>query len=315
VLYATTRSDHDTYTAQRALKEPNAPDGGLYIPMRLKKLSAQELDLLLDQGTAGILAALMNYFFSSRLSYKDVEFAIGKHIARLVNMSHRITIAECWRNPDGDFSRIEHLLTKLVAVDKMETPVGEWMKVACRIAALFCIYAGMKKDGTITGERIDVAVRSDDFSAPMAVWYARAMGLPVGNILYCCNEKSVIWDFLHRGEIGTDENIPLRDVCPPGLERLIRVCLGRREAVRFAACQEEGMSYDIGKEFKTPFPGMYASVISRGRIPQVISNVRSTNGYQLCSRSAILYAGVMDYRANTGCSGPVLLISETRPEQ
>lgn len=321
MLYATTRSDHDTYTAQRALKEPCAPDGGLYVPMRLKTLSKEELDVLLEQGTPGILAALLNYFFSCKLSRKDVEFALGKHIAKLEHMSHRITIAQCWHNPDRDFSRIDRLLAKLAAVDKRETPVGEWLKVVSRIGLLFCVYARMRKENRISdGEKLDVAVLSGDFTAPMAAWTARAMGLPIGNIVCCCNENGAIWDLFQQGEMHTGSPVrktstPKCDIsCPDGLERLVRLSLDLKEARRFAFARQEKSDYLVERQFRDPFPGMYASVITDRRIPQIISNVHSTNGYILCPYSALVYAGLMDYRANTGCNGQALLICESGPE-
>lgn len=322
MLYATTRSDHDTFTAQRALKEAQAPDGGMYVPMRLKTLSPQELDVILEQSSPGIIAAMMNYFFSCRLSHKDVEFALGKHIAKLEHMSHRITIAECWRNPDGDFARIDRRLAKLAAVDKRQTPVGSWLKVVSRLSLLFCIYARMEKEGSIAqGEKLDVAVLSGDFTAPMAAWYARKMGLPIGNILCCCNENGSLWELFQQGELSAASAVhststPKCDIsCPDGLEWLIRSDLGLQEARRFAFARQEGDAYLVGREFRNPFAGMFAAVTSDRRIPRVIANVYSTNGYILCPYSALLYAGLMDYRANTGRNGQALLLCETSPVQ
>lgn len=320
MLYATTRSDHDTFTAQRALKEIQAPDGGLYVPMRLKELSSQELDVILNERSPGIIAALMNYFFSCRLSHKDVEFALGRHIAKLERMNHRITIAQCWHNPDGDFARIDRILAKLAAVDKRETPVGEWLKVVTRICLIFCVYARMRKENRISPEeKLDVAVLSGDFTAPMAAFYARKMGLPIGNIVCCSNENSSVWDLTQQGELRTDTPVrktctPKCDIaCPGGLERLVRVSLGLRQAQQFAFARDNGDTYYVPREYRDPFAGIYASVVGDRRIPRVIANVHATNGYILCPYSALIYAGLMDYRANTGCNGQALIISETSP--
>lgn len=322
MLYTTTRSDHDTYTAQRALKENRAPDGGLYIPMRVKTLSREEMEVLLNQSSAGIFAAFLNYFFSCKLSHKDVEFALGKQITRLERMSHRITVAECWRNPDGDYARIDRRIAKLAAVDKRETPVGQWLKVVSRISLLFCIYAQMRKEGSIDAdEKLDVAVASGDFTGPMAAWYARKMGLPIGNLICCCNENSGIWDLLQRGEIRSDISaVPTAAsncglACPDGLEWLIRECLGAAQTRQYVFAREEGELYLVPREIRNPFSGMYACVVGDRRILRVISNVHATNGYVLCPCSALVYAGLMDYRANTGYGGQALMICESSPVQ
>ena len=320
MLYATTRSDHDTFTAQRALKEPCAPDGGLYVPLRLKTLSSQELETILNQSMPGILAAILNYFFSSKLTAKDVEFAFGKHFVKLEQMNYRIIVAECWRNPDGDFARIERLLAKLVAVDKRETPVGEWLRVVSRVGMLFCICSDLYKNNRLQfGEPIDTVVLTGDFSAPMAAWVARKMGLPIGNIVCCCNENGAVWDLFRHGEMRTDASVietetPKCDVaCPAGIERLIRMRLGLEESRKFAFSCDCGEDYIAGREFRDPFPGMFASVINSRRISGIISNVYATNGYMLCPYSAMLYAGLMDYRANTASNSYALMICESSP--
>lgn len=323
MLYKTTRSDRDTFTAERALKELRAPDGGLYIPMQRKEFAPGELADLLSQSVPGVIAGIMNHFFSCKLSGKDVEFILGKQITQLHSMNHRITVAECWRNPDGDFSRVIRILAERVAIDKRNTPVGDWMQVASRIAMLFGIFSQMLREGRVEGDRkLDVAVLSGDFSAPVAAWYARQMGLPIGNIICCCNENGAVWDLLQRGEMKTDPPVrktgtPRCDIGrPEGIERLIRLTLGLKEAQRYAFICGEGGLYDLKEEKHNALrEGMYTSVVSDKRIPRVIANAYATNGYVLCPYSALAYSGLMDYRAATGRIDPALMICESSPVQ
>lgn len=323
MLYTTTRSDHDTFTAERALKEFCAPDGGLYVPMRQMRLETDELTSLLDQSVCGIIASLMNRFFSCKLTQLDVEFCLGKDIVQLHSMSHRIIMAEAWHNSEGEFARIQRILTERIAIDKRYTPVGEWMQVASRIALLFCAYSQMLRQGQIDDHtKPDIAVLSGTFAGPMAAWYARQMGLPIGNIICCCNENGAAWDLLQRGEMKTDlmprkTSTPRCDVGrPDGLERLIRGTLGLSEAHRYAFTCGEGGVYDLKPDqHELLRQGMYASVTSDKRLPSVIANVYTTNGYILCPYSALVYSGLIDYRATTGNNGPALMICETSPLQ
>lgn len=321
MLYTTTRSDRDTYTPERALKEICAPDGGFYIPMQPLKYSDDELAALLDQSASGIIASLINHFFNSKLTARDLEFSLGKRFFELKTMSHRITLAENWRNQDGDFARIQRILTERAALDKRQTPVGEWMQIVSRIAMLFCNFSQMRRQGNPEpGYRIDVAVLSGDFYGPMAAWYAREMGLPIGNIICCCNENGVVWEFLQRGELKTNPSVrktvtPKCDVGRPGgLERLIYGTLGIEKAKHYASvCQNGGVYALSPEEHRSLRRGMYAAVVSDKRLASVIANVYATNGYILCPYSALTYAGLMDYRAATGQSGPALIVSETSP--
>ena len=323
MLYTTTRSDLDSFTAERALKEPCAPDGGLYIPMKLRRMDQQELASLMGQPTAGIFAAVMNYFFNTRLTEKDIEFVLGKELAKLHTMSHRITLAECWRNPDGDFSRVERILAQRLAVDKRSTPVGEWLKVAVRIALLMALYAQMIREGKLhLGQSLDVALLSENFRGPMAAWYAREMGLPIGTVVCCCNENGTVWDLISQGSMKTD--VPVRktktprcDISrPEGLERLIRGGCGLKQAQNYAFICGEGGRFELSPErHKQLSKGMYASVTSDIRLPRVMANVYATNGYVLCPYSALVYSGLMDYRAAAQSGGHALLLCESSPLQ
>jgi len=323
VLYTTTRSDLDSFTAERALKEACAPDGGWYIPMQLRTMDQQELSALMGQSTTGIFAAVLNYFFNTRLSARDVEFALGREAAKLVDMSHRITVAECWRNPDGDFSRIQRLLAQRLAVDKRSTPVGEWLQVAVRIALLMALYAQMVREGKLhLGQSLDVSLLSENFRGPMAAWYARQMGLPIGTIICCCNENGTAWDLLRQGDMKTDAPVrktgtPKCDIArPDGLERLIRATCGLKQAQNYAFTCGEGGRFELsGENHRRLSRGMFASVTSDVRLPRVMANVYATNGYILCPYSALIYSGLMDYRASAGRNGHALMLCESSPLQ
>lgn len=323
MLYKTTRSDHDTFTAERALKELRAPDGGLYVPMQRIRYTPEELSALLEQDSCGIIASVMNLFFSCKLTAKDVEFSLGKSVFRLHSMSHRITVAEAWRNVDGDFQWIARILTERIAIDKRHTPVGEWMQLVTRIALLFCIYSELLRQGQIDADaKLDVALLSGHLSGPVAAWCARDMGLPIGNIVCCCNENSAVWDLLQRGEMKTRMPVcrtatPKCDVArPEGLERLIHGALGLSQAQRYVNACDAGREFTLNAERHEQLrQGLYASVVSDKRLNGVIANVYVTNGYILCPYSALAYAGLMDYRAATGMNGHALMISETSPLQ
>lgn len=320
--YATTRSDLETYCAQQVLTQSVAADGGLFVPVELKTLSSGEVDSILNKSTPEILTEIVNYFFDSELNPKDVEFTIGKQITKLKSMNYRILVAECWRNLDGDFSRVERLLAKLLAQKKCDGPVGEWLKVVTRVGLLFCIFGKIcREQKALFAEPVDVVVLSGDFTGPTAAWVARKMGLPIGNIVCCCNENDAVWELLQHGEMRTDlpvirTDMPQCDIsCPAGIERMIRMNLGLSEAQKFAFARDTGMTYNVGGEIRNLIPGIYVSVINSRRIPGVIANVYATNGYALCPYSAMLYAGLMDYRANTGFNGQGLIISESSPAQ
>lgn len=311
MLYATTRSEHDTYTAQRALKEACALDGGLFVPMKLPVLPPEQIDSLQHESEHGILALVLNLFFNCRLTHADVEFAIGKRFLKLKSIHHRVIVGECWHNPEGDIARLERILAGLIAVDKTQIAVGNWLSVAVRTAILFVLYGRMRREGLLDADAcFDAAVSGDCFDAPMAAWYAAKMGLPIGRIVCCGNNNGIAWDLLQLGQMKLRKD----QLMPAGLERLIRECLGSGEAVRFAQVANCGGVYDLTPEqLEKLREKMHICVVSEQRIPRVISNSYVTNGYLLEPQSAAIYGGLMDFRASSGNNGTALILSEKSP--
>lgn len=317
MLYATTRNNVDTFTAQRALKLDRTPDGGFFVPMRLPVFSHREICALKDQTTGEIMAGVLNRFFPCSISGRDVEFLLGRSFYRVTEISHRIQVAEIWRNQDLRFDRVVRLLTQRISAEPGISDAGEWMQLALRIALIFALYGAMEADGA---HWVDVAVGTGDFTWPMAVCYARQMGLPVGTVVCCCNDNGGVWDLLQRGQVKVDTpalqtNTPEWDIpLPQGLERLIYGTLGRAEVERFCQICEKGGFYELDEETHALLrDGMYASVISGKRLSGVISNVYKTNGLILCPYSAVIYSGLLDYRSRTGESRPALMICEKSP--
>lgn len=315
MLYTSTRSDREVYPASRALTEEFAPDGGFYVPVGLKKLPGETVERLLSLEETALLAELMNLFFDSGLNRMDVEFALDKQLSGLRHMSHRIAVAEGWRNPQGELSWIDHRLVRRVAPDAREP--GHWLRVVSRIWLVARTCGQLRRENRLApGEKLDVAAVTGDFIGPLGAWYARQMGFPVGDIVCCCNENDGFWQLLQAGRIRTGitpvrTRMPQCDVvCPAGLEQVLYTRLGAREARRFAAACQAGEEYQLERG---TMEGFSASVTYDRRIGQVISNVHSTNGYILSATGALLYAGLMDYRGSTGGRAPAMLLCESSP--
>lgn len=308
MLYVTTRNKHDTYTVHHVMQKDRGEDGGLFQPFHLMPFSREEL-LELGQQTFGQrVAQILNLFFSARLTGWDVDFCVGKNPVKLAPMSHRILVAECWHNPDHTFARLEKSLCERVCGRPVEKPTA-WMAIAVRIAVLFGIYGDLLAADAVRPEKpLDVAVPAGDFTAPMAVWYAREMGLPIGNVICCCDEDSGLWDLLHHGEVRGDSNMP------QALERLVNLTLGDEEALRYCEACEKGCSYATRPGMLEVLrKGVYAYVVSAQRQASLILSVYRTGGMILDPEGAQTYGGLMDYRAKTGESRPALLLAEQSP--
>ena len=321
MLYVTTRNKNDAHTAHKTLTIDKT-ESGLFIPFQLPMLSSDEIAAFSTRTFGQNVAEILNLFFSARLDGWDVDFSIGRYPVKLVPMNRKIVVAEAWHNPDSDFARIvRNLAGRLGGHDGNATVPSNWAWIAIRIAVLFGLYGEMMRQGLTTADaKIDIALPTGDFSGPMAVWYAREMGLPIGNIICSCNENSALWELLHHGAMRTDlvaqsTNTPECDVgVPVGVERLISSAIGFEEAERFRNACAQGLTYAPGEEkIDALRKGIYIAVVSQMRMESVIYNVYRTSTYLLDPYSALAYGGLQDYRSAAGEGRTTLLLSERSP--
>ena len=301
MLYVTTGNKYDTYTVHKANQSNRGPDGGLYLPFRMPELSKEYIQSLAQQPFCQRVADILNQFFGTQLTAWDVELYGGKSPVKLVPMSHRILVAETWRNHDQDFNRFASRLAARICGegDSLRKPTS-WVEIAIRIAMLFGIFADLP---AINGP-VDIAVAAGDFSAPMAAWYARNLGLPIGNII-CSHDHPCVWNLLHQGEIRADESIP------ENLERLIAATLGVEENLRFCEHKEKGRLYTTRTGMaETLRKGMYATVSSQDRVNALIPSVYRMASYVMGPQTALAFSGLQDYRTRTGETRLALVIAD-----
>jgi len=322
MLYVTTREKHDAYTASRALTEERAPDGGFYLPLNLPRFDKSQLSALTSESFGECVAQILNHFFSCRLTGWDVEQCAGRHPVRCVAVNPKTVVAETFRNIRWDYSHLEETLSLLVC-HRMDVPYGKtsWFRIAARIAVLFALYGEMIKEGVLElGQKFDVSAPVADFTAPMAIWYAREMGLPVANIICACNDNGAVWDLIHTGHLRTDAptvstTTPLADYgVPHEIERLIFGTLGVDEAIRFSQIAQKGGQYAIA-----PFAmdilrnGLFSAVVSSSRVSSLVPSAYSTCRYVMGPYTVLAYGALMDYRAKSGERRPAMILADRSP--
>lgn len=322
MLYVTTRVSQDAYTAFRALSENRGPEGGFFVPMQLPCFDDEEIAQLARKPFSQSVAEVLNLFFATQLDGLDLELSIGKYPVKLVGLNGKIVAAKAWHNPVYRFERLVSGVEKAIRQsDQINQTPSDWLMIATRIAVLFGVFGLLLRDGLLSKhQQVDVAVPSSDLSPLMAVWYARRMGLPVGNIVCCCNDNSGLWNLFHKGELRTDlvaicTHTPDCDyTVPTDLERLIFAALGREETARFCEICRTGGTYYLDSEQRELLrEGIHVSVVSGKRMASTIPNLYKTTDFIADPYTALAYSGLADYRAFTGANRPALIISEESP--
>lgn len=322
MLYVTTRNNNDAFTAARAMNLDRAGDGGLFIPFHLNQFSRHDVAALAEKTFGQNVADILNLFFSTKLTGWDVDMAIGRNPVRNKSVNYRIIVSELWYNPDRQFFRIVNALAERIHPDgQIIGAPSNWVHTAVRIAVLFGIFGQLQSSGEVRADTaVDIAVPTGSFAWPMAAWYARKMGLPIGTIVCGCNENRSAWELLHRGQMDTGvlavcTNTPKDDYAiAPDLERLISETCGYTEAGNFFwSCTEGGIYMPSEAACQAIRQGMFAAVISQDRVGSIIPSVYRTNRYILDPYSALAYGALTDYRARFGSSRTVLLLCADSP--
>ncbi len=308
MLYVSTRSKTESFTAYRALQEELAADGGQYVPFHIPVLEEGDLRALRQASPCTVIAHILNLFFSAKLSAWDVECCLGKNPIRLQFMNHRLYIAELWHNPDGSYAHfVQSLYHRLSG--KVEKKPTRWARTAISIAMLFAVVLGME---ATPGQKLDVVADTDDFTHLMAVWYARKMGLPMDTIILACRENSGIWDLIQKGEYSTSARLQTQD--PDGLEQLIHATLGiDGTAYYLEKCRKHGSMRLDGETLACLNNGLSAAVVGNERVQSVITSMYRTNQYEIAPDVAILHGALQDHRSRTGESNNTLLIARLDP--
>ncbi len=321
MLYAATRNKSNIETAYKTIRLDCVGDGGLFTPFRMPVFEQRDILAMKSQTFGQNMAQVLNVFFSAGLTGWDIEFAVGRAPVQISTITHRIYIAESWHNSHWRFDHVVQLLSDRLRGDEGGEAPSNWVSIAVGIAALFASYGQLMATGQIEELDVcDVAVTTGDFAAPMAAWYARRMGLPVGNIICGCNDNGCVWDLLNHGQMATGGTAvrtvtPDADVAlPRNLERLVYETLGMEENLRYLRCCATGGVYTVNElQLEQLRSGMFAAVISDSRVESIIHSVCRTSNYIFSPYAALAYGSLLDYRAKTGETRHVLLLAERSP--
>ncbi len=311
MLYRTTRSKYDVVTAHKTVCTDCYADGGLYLPFRMPQFDSERLEELLRATQPQIVADVLNMLFGTQLSAAQTQDAIGSKAVRCVTVGRRVLSAEFWHNSDAD---IEGFVRALGARLGTQGTPSNWVRIAVRIALLFAAFSSAQTDRT---QKTDLAMATGDFSMPIAAWYARQMGLPVGNILCGCNANGAFWELINHGELPSGERAiatltPDADlVVPRDLERLIHGVFGVEETQRYLRDCAAGAQYALSEEQTHLLSqGLFSAVISDRRIESIIPGVYRTRAQILGPYSALAYGCLQDFRATTGMENRTVLLAE-----
>ena len=318
MLYVTTRDTEQYYTAGQVMELPAAPDRALFVPIRLPELDENQQNELLSMPFSACIAAILNLFFPVNLTAEQVASAMEGSVD-FVFLHHKTAMPELWRNKENSVSYGMRRLLELMGCKSREAE--QWPLVAVGIALLFGMFGQLQQSGRPDFQgNINLAVASGNFTMPMSAWYAKKMGLPIHKVICGCNQNSAPWELIHKGELRLDgqlyhTNTPLLDVTIPcNLERLLFACFGVSGSLTFGSAKVRRKTLRLEPEQMAVLQEeLSVSVIGGSRTRNFISRIYKTAYYLMSPYTALVYNGLLDYRALARESIPAVVLAEEGP--
>ena len=233
ILYHSTNGKSAPVSAVTAILQDIAPDGGLYVPDGLPKLSPDDLAALLPlsypQRAANILARFLPDFTEAELLHDCIAAYQEDLPLPITTLRRDVSVLELWHGPTFTYKDVaEMLFFRLHArarakcgLSKATAPShdGNIGKLLPLIVPFVSAYCDLVTSGKLTiGDHLDVAVPTGNFDTILSAWLAKKMGLPLGKLIAASNANNVVADFLTTGTY--DSNRPFRNTLSPALDVL-----------------------------------------------------------------------------------------------
>ena len=183
-------------------------------------------------------------------------------------------------------------------------------------------YGTLLRQGKIArGELVNVVVPTGNFGNILAAFYAKKMGLPLGNLICASNENKVLFDFFRTGAYDRNREFiltasPSMDILiSSNLERLVYRIAGddpARTAELMAALNGEG-KYEITQDMKSGLGDFYGNYATEAEAGAEIGRLYRECGYVIDTHTAVASAVYRKYRQETGDGRKTVIASTASP--
>lgn len=191
-----------------------------------------------------------------------------------------------------------------------------------QVVYYFYTYLTLLKRGDIMeGEAINVSVPTGNFGNILAAYYAKAMGLPLGQLICASNDNKVLYDFMATGTY--DRNRPFILTTSPSmdilissnLERLIYAIADDKENQTrdfMEALKAKGV-YHITPSMKAKLSDFYGNFADQAATAQGIKSVYEAEGYLMDPHTAVGYQVMSAYKKGTKDDRKTVVVATASP--
>ena len=214
-------------------------------------------------------------------------------------------VAELWHTPDGS---VDYTLRKMnqLLTGNADFPVG-WTRIAIEISLLFGLLGLISEKA----RSFDMSVATDDLSNLTTIIFAKAMGFPVKLTTCACDDGSILWDLVNKGECctGLSANIPCF------FELLLYKTANVQVVREYLKSAENKKSFYIDENLQEQLNNLfYPAVVSADRADSIISGMYRSNQYTFDRDTALAYGSLQDYRSIIGANNQTVILAKNKPE-
>ena len=195
-------------------------------------------------------------------------------------------------------------------------------RLAPQLTYYFAAYRDLLARGQIQmGDKVNFSVPTGNFGDILAGFLAKRLGLPVGTLLCASNANNVLTDFIETGVY--DRRRPLLKTQSPSmdilvssnLERLLALLSGDTDLVSglMGKLRDQGFYQVPGELLEKIRASFFAGCCDDRRGQAVIGRVWREHHYLLDPHTAAGWACAEDYRAKTGDTTPMVVLSTASP--
>ncbi|MGN0334424.1 MAG: threonine synthase [Lachnospiraceae bacterium] len=183
-------------------------------------------------------------------------------------------------------------------------------------------YAKLYANGEIEkDEKVNVVVPTGNFGNILAAYYAKQMGMPIGQLICASNDNKVLYDFFKTGTYDKNRDFiltisPSMDILiSSNLERLIYKIAGNDAAtdVSLMKSLNEAGNYTITENMKSELADFYGNYATEKEAADEIVSVYEDTGYVLDTHTAVASAVYGKYREETGDHKKAVIASTASP--
>ena len=181
-------------------------------------------------------------------------------------------------------------------------------------------YADLLKQGALkAGEPMNVVVPTGNFGNILASYYAKQMGIPIGQFVCASNKNKVLFDFFETGKYDRNREFyvttsPSMDILiSSNLERMIYRIAGNdaKQCAKFMAALTKDGEYVITDAMKAELSEFFGAFGSEEETAVKIKEVYDKEGYVMDTHTAVAAVAYDKYKAATGDDKTPTVIAST----